>query len=70
MTHAAWDGTDLDDAPAHEGAVANSQLPLPMHQHAHSLPPCQSEGLLGQGGRVAVLSAPNTSLEDSTHEEK
>ena len=50
-------GADLDEAPADEGAVAHSQLPLAQRQHAHGLPPGQRVRQLGQGCWVAVFPA-------------
>ena len=49
--------TDLDDAAAHEGAVAHGQLPLAVEQHAHGLPPCQRKRLPRQRRRVPILPA-------------
>ena len=50
-------GADLDEAPADEGAVTHSQLPLALRQHAHGLPPGQRVRQLGQGCWVAVFPA-------------
>ena len=53
---------DLDDAPPDKSAVPHGQLPLPVQQHAHSLPPGQRKGQLGQRSRMAVLPAARASL--------
>lgn len=50
-------GARLDDAAAHEGAIAHGELPLAVEQHAYRLPPRQRKSLLRQRRRVPVLPA-------------